>query len=262
MKRLPPLIFGHRGDPVHAPENTLESFKSALDRGAQGIEADIRRCADGVWVVFHDAALKRTTGRSGQLAKTKWATVRRLGIPSLREALALCRRRRAQLFLDLKVSGQEEKLFRLLQSSGGLSGVQVGVGKVFTSLRWRRLMPKGSLFWVTGYRMPLTQRRIALARRLRLTGFVSYKKWVDPVSLGRVHEAGLKLYVWTVKHPRELRRFRRVGVDGIMSEVWPHHLIRAPKGLGKHTRLLPAMHPPRNVADHQVVGWPAPRVLR
>lgn len=81
-------------------------------------------------------------------------------------------------------------------------------------------MPKGPLFWVTGYRMALTPRRVALAKRFRLTGLVSYKKWVDRASLKRVREAGLKLYVWTVKHPRELRRFRRVGVDGIMSEVW------------------------------------------
>lgn len=55
-----PLIIGHRGASMVAPENTLAAFERALRDGADGIEFDVRLAHDGVPVVIHDATLKRT----------------------------------------------------------------------------------------------------------------------------------------------------------------------------------------------------------
>lgn len=63
--RLPParsvlgwshLVFGHRGcrEIVGYPENTIAAFQYAVDRGAQGIEYDVRLTKDGVLVSHHD----------------------------------------------------------------------------------------------------------------------------------------------------------------------------------------------------------------
>ena len=35
------LIYGHRGASGHAPENTLEAFRLAMDMGADGFELDV-----------------------------------------------------------------------------------------------------------------------------------------------------------------------------------------------------------------------------
>ena len=56
-----PLIIGHRGYPQFAPENTLPSFKLALDAGADLIELDYHHSTDGELVVIHDFTLDRTT---------------------------------------------------------------------------------------------------------------------------------------------------------------------------------------------------------
>jgi glycerophosphoryl diester phosphodiesterase len=48
------IIIGHRGHPLNYHENTLESFQSALEHGADYIEFDIRRTNDNVLVAFHD----------------------------------------------------------------------------------------------------------------------------------------------------------------------------------------------------------------
>jgi glycerophosphoryl diester phosphodiesterase len=48
------LVIGHRGFPSRARENTPESFRLALEAGAQGIELDVRVTTDGVAVVHHD----------------------------------------------------------------------------------------------------------------------------------------------------------------------------------------------------------------
>ncbi len=224
-------IVAHRGDPVHAPENTLASFRAAADRGAKVVETDLRRTADGVWVAFHDAHFKRMAGRRGRVARSRWADLRALDvggepIPRLELLLDWCRRRKVRLFLDMKVSGQEQELFRVLRRLRGLGRVAGGAGNPAALDRWRRLLKgRTALFWVTGFRAPVTVNRVRIARGLRLSGLVVYKRWATRASLLRARSAGLKLYVWTVRSPDELKRFAQLGVDGIMSEGWPHPSI-------------------------------------
>ena len=55
-------VIAHRGDSAHAPENTLRAFESAIGKGADRIELDVQRSADGVPFVFHDIELRRLTG--------------------------------------------------------------------------------------------------------------------------------------------------------------------------------------------------------
>ena len=47
--------IGHRGAPQRFPENTIASFKAALDLGANGLEFDLCLTKDDEIVVFHDA---------------------------------------------------------------------------------------------------------------------------------------------------------------------------------------------------------------
>jgi glycerophosphoryl diester phosphodiesterase len=67
----PVWVIGHRGAARHAPENTLASFRKALDLGADGIETDICVTRDGCFVLWHDAtpadsvALARQIGAEG-----------------------------------------------------------------------------------------------------------------------------------------------------------------------------------------------------
>jgi glycerophosphoryl diester phosphodiesterase len=61
-------VIGHRGAAAYAPENTIASFRRALELGAEALEFDLRRAADGAAVVMHDPTLDRTTDRSGPVA--------------------------------------------------------------------------------------------------------------------------------------------------------------------------------------------------
>jgi len=57
----PPVLFGHRGTPLRAPENTQPAFDWAIAEGADGIELDVKRTADDVLVAMHDRTTERTT---------------------------------------------------------------------------------------------------------------------------------------------------------------------------------------------------------
>ncbi|XP_042314203.1 glycerophosphodiester phosphodiesterase domain-containing protein 5-like isoform X2 [Sceloporus undulatus] len=56
-----PLLIGHRGAPMVAPENTEMSFRKSIEHGAAGLETDVTISFDGVPFLMHDRTLKRTT---------------------------------------------------------------------------------------------------------------------------------------------------------------------------------------------------------
>src|SRR5437868_8837253 len=72
------MIFGHRGAPGYprSGENTIASFKKALQCGADGIEFDVRRCADGRIVVIHDDTIDRTTNGRGPVSAFSYEQLR------------------------------------------------------------------------------------------------------------------------------------------------------------------------------------------
>ncbi|XP_077578547.1 glycerophosphodiester phosphodiesterase domain-containing protein 5-like [Stigmatopora nigra] len=81
-----PKLFGHRGAPTLAPENTIMSFEKAVEAGVEGLETDVTISYDGVPFLMHDATLRRTTNvgqvfpeRAHRLASEfTWDQLRRL----------------------------------------------------------------------------------------------------------------------------------------------------------------------------------------
>ncbi len=123
-------ILVHRGASTLAPENTLEAYAAAMDCGADGIEIDIRRSADGVLYILHDDTLDRVTRGSGPVKGLPYYELLQhpfkgpLGtaggdtrIPTLAAVLLLARQRAALLHLDIKEPGIEEDLIRMLDAA-------------------------------------------------------------------------------------------------------------------------------------------------
>ena len=105
-----PLVLGHRGFAARYPENTLLSFRKALEAGADGVECDVQKTADGRFVVIHDASVERTSNGHGQVADLALESLRHLDfgggerIPTLEEMLAVV----SGTYLDLEL--KEETL--------------------------------------------------------------------------------------------------------------------------------------------------------
>jgi glycerophosphoryl diester phosphodiesterase len=101
-----PLVLGHRGYRARHPENTLRAFRAALTAGADGVECDIQKTADGRYAVIHDPTVDRVTGALGRVDRMSFAELRALDagsgerIPELRELLALLP---AGAYLDLEL---------------------------------------------------------------------------------------------------------------------------------------------------------------
>ena len=80
--RRVPLIIAHRGDLTSAPENTLPAFRCAYEKGADGVELDVRVTRDSKLVVFHDRSLNRIGGRRGLVSNATLDEIRSLDVGS------------------------------------------------------------------------------------------------------------------------------------------------------------------------------------
>ncbi len=56
-----PLVIGHRGASGYLPEHTLESYKRAIELGADFIEPDLVATKDGVLIARHEPNITSTT---------------------------------------------------------------------------------------------------------------------------------------------------------------------------------------------------------
>lgn len=66
-----PIKIGHRGASGYCPENTMASYKKAIELGADFLEVDIHLSKDDVLVVHHDPTLDRTTNGKGTSVITR-----------------------------------------------------------------------------------------------------------------------------------------------------------------------------------------------
>jgi len=78
-------VIAHRGGVAFATENSIDAIEASIAAGADGVEIDVRLCADGTIVLMHDPDVDRTTAGQGRVADATFPELRALGVPSLAE---------------------------------------------------------------------------------------------------------------------------------------------------------------------------------
>lgn len=213
------LRIGHRGAKAYEPENTILSFKRALELGVNAVELDVRRTKDGEIVVIHDAEVDRTTNGKGLVSDLTLKEIKELStekgekIPTLDEALAFLDRK-VKVLIEIKEVGIEEKVLEIVKSRGLEDNVII-ISFHEDSLKKVREMSgviKTGLIYVR-HKDP-----IKAALSLKAQYLLPMYKFVYPSLVKRAHENGLKVIVWTINTPEEAREYARMGVDGIASD--------------------------------------------
>ena len=109
------LKIGHRGARAYEPENTLASFRYAVELGVDAIEVDVRKTRDNELVVIHNADVNKTTDGNGPVNSFTLKEIKKFvsdkgeQIPTLEEVLDAMARR-VKILIELKELGTEEEL--------------------------------------------------------------------------------------------------------------------------------------------------------
>lgn len=211
------VAVGHRGDPYRVRENTLPSVRSALERGADAVEIDVRVTSDGVPVLLHDASLARLWGHDRPLSEVTHAelnTLTRGGVPTLQEVLrAPGPVADARFMIDLpgattesvsavvgtvRECGAAERVYYCAGAEAMLA-VRAADRSAEIAMTWQSLAPPRPVLleavgprWLN-YRFGLVSRELT----------------------ERVHRDGLLVSAWTADTGRSMRRLVGAGVDSI-----------------------------------------------
>ncbi|WP_432031724.1 glycerophosphodiester phosphodiesterase [Streptomyces antibioticus] len=205
----------HRGDPYRFRENTIDSLRSALDRGADAVEIDVRLTRDGVPVLLHDATLKRLWELDLPLTSLSAAEVQGLTagrVPALAEALAATEG--ARVMIDLPGTREPRTARRVVDAvrEAGAADRVYYCADATAMLAVRAADPAAEI--------ALTWTSLAPPRPVLLTAvrprWLNYRfSLVDRGLAARVHDGGHLLSVWTPDTRRSMRRLVALGVDSI-----------------------------------------------
>ena len=237
------IVYAHRGAAAERPENTLASFRRALELGADALETDVHLTVDGAVVAVHDADGARVAGVEREIARSSLAEIRGWDagyvfvdgrgerpfvgqghrIPTLDELLGELPKVRINVdlkadapelverFLDVvRRHDAEDRVVAASFRRGPLERLRAAGFRGDTSLaRWE---------FVTAWLVPSALYGRPPATRAQIPTRVG--PW--PIGTRRVveklHALGLGVDYWTINDPDEARRLVALGADGIMTD--------------------------------------------
>jgi glycerophosphoryl diester phosphodiesterase len=207
-------IWAHRGASAVEHENSLAAFAAAVRMGADGIELDVRRTADGAPAVHHDAILP--DGRP--IAEVRAAELPP-HVPLLDAALAAC----GDLLVNIEIKEPAELaelVVAVVRDRGMADRVLVSCFDLATIDRVRArddriptaylvlFAPDGD--WAG---------QVDICRRGGHAALHPHHVAVDAHLVELAHQAGVAINTWTVDDPARVLELADIGVDAVITNV-------------------------------------------
>lgn len=220
----PTLVIGHRGAMGHETENTLASIQKALDLGVDMIEIDVFKIESGEIVVFHDERVERLSNGGGRIEEYNIVAIKQLildgnhKIPQLQDVLKLIDNR-AALNIELKGANTADRVNFIIDYYSRERGWNVE-NFIISSFKWDELRKMRQLndsvrIAILTEENPL--KAIPVAKELEAEAINPDFKTLNTENVSEMHNAGFKIYTWTVNEAEDIQKMKNLGVDGIIS---------------------------------------------
>ena len=212
-------VTGHRGAGALAPENTLASFRTALECGVDTIEFDVRETAAGELVVIHDDTLERTTDGRRRVSETTLAKIATLDagdgeqVPALADALEYLLESDVGLRIELKERGLGERVLEQVLEYG------LAERTTFSSFDDEAFDGLGDSPVSIGFiSFEVTEDALETVERVGAESLFVNLDSVTAADLERVRTHDVELGVWTVNSVEGVERALTLGVDSITTD--------------------------------------------
>jgi glycerophosphoryl diester phosphodiesterase len=211
------LVLAHRGANRHAPENTVPAMVRALELGADGVELDVHRTADGHLVVRHDA--DTPVGALGELTLAEIAAALP-EVPTLAAVLDVCRGKLVNVEVKDPDPRAVDVLISLLGARDGVDDVLVSSFHLSTVARVRATAPEVPTGFLSSLRLDPFAALVTAVEHGHTALHPHVWSLPDPAGVAaRAHDRGLRVTVWTVNEPDQLLRLRDAGIDAVITDV-------------------------------------------
>jgi glycerophosphoryl diester phosphodiesterase len=219
------LIIGHRGAAGFEPENTIASFKKAIELGVEMIEFDVQLCKSGELVIIHDYSLDRTTNGKGPVIEKTITELKNLDagkgqkIPTLSETLQFIDGK-TKVNIELKGKTNSEQVAEVIEhfiKKGNWKMPDFIVSSFNHSelLKFHKLMP--------GIRIGVLYEAVSKDFDKTASALNAFSINADFDSLTKeitedIHSKKYRVYAYTVNSASDKQRMKTLGVDGIFTD--------------------------------------------
>ncbi|MBD5096622.1 MAG: glycerophosphodiester phosphodiesterase [Lachnospiraceae bacterium] len=218
-------VIAHRGaSGLVGHENTLEAFEAAIRLGADYVEFDVRKTADGWLVVFHDSKIEDVSIAEITYSGFCEMTARHgYTVPLLKDVLKLCQGK-IKLDIELKEAGYERNVIDMVKSRFGYGDF---VMKSFSDAaithikKYDKNIKTGLLVGRKHVPVKTFISDIFPMKRLKLchADFVSpHHALCSKAYVDYMHKNGLKVFVWTVNSPKAIKRCLWLNADAVITD--------------------------------------------
>lgn len=216
------LLVGHRAGGFGAPENSLAGLSFAHRHGADLVEVDVQRTADGHYVLNHDETFRRVAGVNRASSEMTLAEVRELRIqgstervPTVEEFLTAAHAIRMPVVLELKGATADEQMADDMVALADRLDMRERVVLMSLDYRLVAAIERKNPDVVTGFAYFL-----AIGNAGTLASDLAFMEEGEATSarLTDVLFAGKQSYVWTVNDGGAMATLALRGVDAIITD--------------------------------------------
>ena len=219
MRFLQTAIIAHRGASADYPENTLAAFRAAGPLGANWVELDVRRTADGALAVHHDAQLP-----DGRTIVELTAAELPEFVPSLAEALEAC----VPLGVNVEIKNSPQDVDFDPEAAMAAPVVdairacsQPIIVSCFHAPTLDRVRSEDASVATALLTFDLgdPEQVIAASAAACHVALHPFDRTVTRELVELAHDTQLAVNVWTVDDPARIEALAEMGVDGIVTNV-------------------------------------------
>lgn len=216
---------GHRGAKGFLAENTLESFRKALELGANAIELDVHVCATGEIVVIHDFTVDRTTDGFGEVHKQSLQELQKLKvaegykIPLLAEVLDLVAGK-CLVNIELKGHGTAEPVAEMIKSYVDNKGWHYDdfIVSSFQKDELKRIKKQNPQIPIGVLTQASVEQAMDWAEQLSAKAIHPHFSLLTEDNCREAQAKGYLIFTWTVNEEDDIRRVKELKVEGIISD--------------------------------------------
>jgi glycerophosphoryl diester phosphodiesterase len=247
------MVIAHRGGRSLGPENTLYTYRRAVDLGVDVLEIDVHLTHDNRLAVIHDKTVDRTTNGSGTVESLKLADLQKLDaayrwsadgenpfslrgkgikIPSLAEVFKEFPRMRINIEIKDPKPAALNSLCRTIKDHNMSQKVIIASFSAGALKKFRAICPavatsagaSEAIWFYSLQKVHMESAYTPNAQALQVPEKYGDQRIVNKRFIEAAHARNVRVQVWTINDIDSMKRLLKHGVDGIMTD-YPQKLI-------------------------------------
>ena len=225
-------VIAHRGLSGIETENTNSAFVAAGNRSYWGIETDVHKTVDGVYVVFHDDNTGRVANKDLVIEEATYKELceltlndingkqgrRDLIIPILQDYISICRKYNKHAVLELKNEFTYEDVKEIVEIIGSYEYLDDTTFISFdlnSLISLRQILPNQKAQYLTS---EFSDEILENLKKYKLDLDIEYHS-VNKDMMKILKENNIEVNCWTCNDAEEGEKLVECGVDYITSNI-------------------------------------------